>query len=132
MKAQCQCGQLEIELPGPSDAIVACHCTACQRRTGAPFGVLAYYPSAQILIRGASTRFTRTADSGDPFDSFFCPACGSTLYARTAKHPDKTGVAIGAIADPDYPAPVRSVWEDMRHNWVMIPGNIPHFPKGRS
>lgn len=132
MRAQCQCGGLTIDLPGPAEAVVACHCIACQRRSGSPFGVLAYYPAAELAISGAATRFERPTDEGNRFETFFCPRCGSTVYARTEKHPDMIGVAVGAIADPDYPAPARSVWEQSMHRWVRIPGEIAHFPRGRT
>ncbi len=48
MHAQCLCGQLSAELPGPIDQVVACHCTACQRRSGSPFGTIAYYPQGDV------------------------------------------------------------------------------------
>jgi hypothetical protein len=37
------------------------------------------------------------------------------------------GVAVGALADPEYPAPVRSVFEQSKHNWVQIDGAVEHF-----
>lgn len=131
MIARCQCGQLQARLPGPAEA-VACHCTACQRRSGSPFGVIAYYPDAQVSVTGTGTVYLRPADSGAPFETTFCPVCGTTLYVRTGRHRDMIGIPVGTIADPAYPAPVRSVWEETRHDWVTIPGAIPHFPRGRS
>lgn len=133
MRAECQCGQLAVALPedGPAPAVVACHCRACQRRTGAPFGVLAYHPADTLTITGEATRFARDTASGGVFESFFCPRCGTTVYARAAKHPAMLGVAVGAIADPDFPPPVRSVWEERMHHWVSIPGGIEHFARGR-
>lgn len=132
MKAQCQCGQLMVELSGFEPAVVACHCIACQRRSGSPFGVLAYYPADQLAISGESTRYERATDEGNAFESFFCPFCGSTVLARTAKHPAMLGVAVGSIADPSFRRPDRSVWEETMHDWVTIPGDIPHFPRGRT
>jgi hypothetical protein len=132
MKAECQCGQLSVALPGPSAAVVACHCIDCQRRSGSPFGVLAYYPADQLVIAGEAKRFERPTATGGVFASFFCPACGSTVYAKAAKHPTLIGVAVGAIADPGFPAPVRSVWEQSMHPWAALAGDIQHFPQGRS
>jgi hypothetical protein len=131
MRAQCQCGQLTVELPGPSPAVVACHCIACQRRSGSPFGVLAYYPEDLLTVAGEGKRFERATDEGSRFETVFCPECGSTVYARTAKHPSMIGVAVGAIADRTFPAPVRSVWEESMHHWVTVPGEVQHFAKGR-
>src|SRR5262245_7607374 len=131
MRAECQCGHLSIELPGLTPAVVACHCRDCQRRSGSPFGVLAYYPTDQITIVGEAKRFERPTAGGNVFETFFCPNCGSTVYARAGKHPTLIGVAVGAVADPSFQAPVRSVWEQSMHHWVTIPGEVQHFPRGR-
>ena len=132
MKAQCQCGQLSVEAAGPSPAVVMCHCTACQRRTGSPFGLVGYYPESALTLAGEATRYARAADSGTDFESFFCPRCGATVYMRAGKHPGLIGVAVGAFADPDHPPPVRSVWEEGRHGWVVVPDGAQHFLKGRT
>jgi hypothetical protein len=131
MRAQCQCGQLAVALPGPTAAVVACHCIACQRRSGSPFGVLAYYPEDQLALSGKATRYVRATEAGNAFETFFCPTCGSTVYARAGKHPTMIGIAVGAIADPDFPAPVRSVWEQSMHKWVTIAGAVEHFARAR-
>jgi hypothetical protein len=112
--------------------VVICHCAACQRRTGSPFGLVGYYPEAALTLAGNATRYARAAASGLDFETFFCPGCGSTVYMRAGKHPGLIGVAVGAFADPDYPPPVRSVWEEGLHRWVALPDGIQRFPQGRS
>ena len=34
--------------------------------------------------------------------------------------PDHLAVAVGAFADPGFPAPSVSVWESRRHGWVTV------------
>ena len=131
MKASCQCGQLTASLPGPTEQIVACHCIDCQRRTGSPFGVIAYYPAEQAMLSGNAQEYTRITDAGNRFTNGFCPQCGSTVWCRMEGKPDYIGITIGAIAEPDYPPPVRSVWEQSMHQWVAMAGEIAHFPRGR-
>jgi hypothetical protein len=41
--AHCCCGALRVEASADPDAVVACHCGECQRRTGSVFGVGAYF-----------------------------------------------------------------------------------------
>lgn len=132
MKAECQCGKLSVGLSGPTPGVVACHCVDCQRRSGSPFGVLAYYAADRLTITGEAKRFVRPTASGGVFESYFCPDCGSTVYVKASQHPTLIGVAVGAIADPAYPAPVRSVWEQSTHRWVVLPEEVQHFPRGRS
>ena len=131
IEARCQCGQLRATVAGPSEALVVCHCSACQRRSGAPFGVLAYYPATEVTITGEATRFSRDTDAGREYVTGFCPACGTSLYGFTASMPERIGIATGAFEPADQPAPHRSVWEENRHSWVAMPANIPRFPKGR-
>lgn len=120
--ARCNCGAVSLSLPGPSRLVVACHCIDCQRRTGAPFGVGAFYAAEVVTISGAPKEYVREAASGGTVHNFFCPDCGSTVYWKADNLPAMIGVAIGAIAAADNPAPVRSVFEQSKHAWVEIPG----------
>jgi hypothetical protein len=128
VEARCSCGAVKLSLPDqPSRIIVACHCIDCQRRTGAPFGVGAYYPAYVVSISGNSKEFTHAAASGGEIQNYFCPQCGSTVYWKVTNLPGMIGVAVGAMADPNYPAPVISVFEESKHDWVQIDGAVKHF-----
>ena len=128
--ARCSCGALSLTLTGPSALVVACHCLDCQRRTGAPFGVGAFYPVDAVAVSGTPREFIRTAASGGTVRSYFCPNCGSTVYWMADRLPSMIGVAVGALADPTYPAPVRSVFERSKHPWVRIEGAVDHLQQG--
>ena len=121
MKATCQCGQLSVTAPGPSRLVIVCHCSYCQRRSGSPFGTLAYYPREKLTITGQASRFERPTASGGITETFFCPTCGSTMYVRVGKQPAMLGIPVGAFANPQYPAPMLSAWEQSKHDWVVIP-----------
>ena len=125
--ARCSCGALTLTLPGPSKWVVACHCLDCQRRTGAPFGVGAFYAVEAVAISGPAKEFSRDAASGGKVRSYFCPNCGSTVYWKADNAPSLVGVAVGALANPNYPAPARSVFEQSKHDWVRIEGAVEHF-----
>jgi hypothetical protein len=132
MKASCQCGKLTAEVADGAEAMtVLCHCLDCQRRTGSPFGMIAYFPRDAVTVSGEPREFTRPTDAGNSFTTGFCGECGSTLYAKASRVPEITGIAVGAFADPAFPAPVRSVYERSRHDWVPLPEGIGHHPRGR-
>ena len=119
--AHCHCGQLRFATSGEPYAVVMCHCRACQQRTGAPFGVGAYFRLGDCHITGRSQSYTRIGSSGSGFENRFCPECGTTLYWLTPFHPDGIGIAAGTFDGDDLPAPSRSVWESERHHWVAVP-----------
>ena len=119
--AACNCGQLRLTCEGQPVRVSMCHCLQCQRRTGAVFGNQAWFQRQQITaISGDATEFTRLSDSGRSVTFRFCPVCGSTVYWEAEGFPNLIAVAVGAFADPDFPAPKHSVWERRRHRWVEI------------
>jgi hypothetical protein len=130
MRAQCQCGQLAAELPAKSLITIACHCVDCQRRTGAPFGVLAYYQCDQINVEGEAKSYKRISAEGNVVENYFCLTCGSTVFLNLGKQPGLIGIAIGAIADSAFQPPVWSVWEKSKHHWVEMSGKMQHFEQG--
>lgn len=116
--AACSCGNLRAICAGEPGRISMCHCLACQRRTGAPFGAQLRFQRERVTIEGRSTAFTRRADSGNSVTFHFCPDCGSTVYWELSGYSGLIAVALGMFADPSYPAPNISVWESMRHPWT--------------
>ena len=124
--ASCSCGQLSLVTSGEPVRISVCHCLACQRRTGSVFGEQARFPAQAVVVQGSSTQYVRTADSGNEITYHFCPACGSTVYYHMKKQPDLVAVPVGAFADPAFPAPKVSVYEERKHEWVTMPPNVEH------
>ena len=116
--AQCACGALRLTCREPPHLIALCHCSACQRRTGAPFGANAFYPANCVEISGTATEYIRSADSGRKVRTYFCPTCGSTIYWKADILPSWIGVAVGSFADPTFAPPTMSVFEQTKHEWV--------------
>ncbi len=129
-EAACACGKLRIRLAGAPQIVSSCHCLACQRRTGAIFGSTSFFGESQIVsTEGDRRAFRRQGDSGTWLAFQFCPTCGSTVFWESEGLPDMVSVAVGAFADPGFPAPVRTVWTTTKHGWLPFPANIPHHPK---
>jgi hypothetical protein len=38
-------------------------------------------------------------------------------------------ISVGAFADPNFPMPMRSIWEQSQHPWVAFNQEIGHFPE---
>jgi hypothetical protein len=88
------------------------------------FGVQARFPREAVTsIEGRSTQFVRVGDSGNPVTFHFCPVCGSTVYYELSAVPGFIAVTVGAFADPHFPAPKISVYEQRRHSWAL-PGDL--------
>ncbi|HUA78765.1 MAG TPA: GFA family protein [Dyella sp.] len=126
--ASCVCGQLRIDVQGETLGAGVCHCLACQQRTGSVFAALAGY-AAPFTVHGAATDYVRTGDQGTAFRFRFCPVCGSTVFHTVEGNDAFVMVAVGAFADPDFPAPQDSVYECRRHAWVQLPAGVVRYEK---
>ncbi len=105
-----------------------CHCLACQRRTGSSYGYQARFPAQSVTISGQSKQFIRHADEDAEIRrSNFCPDCGSTVFFTNGASEELIAIPVGAFADPDFPPPQISVWEERKHGWVMVPDQIEHI-----
>jgi hypothetical protein len=118
--ANCACGRLRAHCSGEPLSVSLCHCLECQRRTGSSYGVAAFFDKDAVRIEGESTVFERPSDSGYPVVHHFCSRCGSTVFWYPLRKPDVVAIAVGAFADPRFPAPSKAVYDHHRHSWVTI------------
>lgn len=125
--ASCSCGQLTASTSAEPIRISVCHCLACQRRTGSVFAAQARFPASSVAIAGASTTFVRVGDGGGSCTFHFCPTCGATVYYTCKGGEDNIAIPVGAFADPGFPAPTFSVYEERMHSWVEMPADIEHM-----
>jgi hypothetical protein len=122
--ASCCCGQLRIEVRGEPRGVGVCHCLACQQRTGSVFAALAGF-APPYTVTGRATEYVRTGDQGARFRFRFCPVCGSTVFhTEEGQEHRSVSVAVGAFADPAFPAPRVSVYASRRHPWVQLPPGV--------
>ncbi len=120
--ATCSCGQLTIRCTVEPTKVALCHCLACQKRTGSPYGIAAFFRRDMVEAAGRAQRYTRPSDNGHEVTFHFCPDCGATVYWEPQRKPDMIAVAVGAFADPAFPPPSQEVNVECRHPWVQSLG----------
>lgn len=123
--ATCSCGQLTLTVRGEPIRVSVCHCLACQRRTGSVFGAQARFPRSSVTISGRSTEYVRAGDEGSRVIFSSCPQCGATVqYSVEGDDEENISVPPGAFADPEFPVPSFSVYEERMHSWVSLPAGV--------
>jgi hypothetical protein len=74
-----------------------------------------------------SKEFVRVGDEGTQSTFRFCPECGSTVYYTAEGLEGFVAVPVGAFADPKFPSPTFSVYEERMHGWISMPPDIEHM-----
>jgi hypothetical protein len=92
------------------------------------FAALASF-AAPFKVSGEASEYLRTGDQGAQFLFRFCPVCGTTVFHTEVGYEESVSVAVGALADPTFPAPAVSVYDCRRHPWVQLPAGITSFEK---
>ena len=92
------------------------------------FAALAGF-AGPYTVTGTATEYVRSGDRGARFRFRFCPVCGTSLFHTEEGRDGSVSVAVGAFADPSFPAPRVSVYDSRRHPWVVLPPGTRAFPK---
>jgi len=85
--------------------------------------------SAPFNVSGTATEYVRVGDQGARFRFRFCPVCGTNVFHTEEGEDQSVSVAVGAFADPGFPAPRVSVYDSRRHPWVRLPAGTKTFDK---
>lgn len=128
----CLCGEIAFETDiDPNEARI-CHCTDCQRLSGAPFRVVVASAEADFrLLRGAPSIYVKTAESGHKRQQAFCGTCGSPLYATSDEAPGNRILRLraGVLDQHAQLVPHKQLWTQSALPWLPeLPGE--KHPKG--
>jgi len=88
------------------------------------FGAQARFAKEAVSITGTSKEFERTGDEKTKTTFRFCPNCGAPVYYTLSGIEGAVAIPVGAFADPSFPAPSFSVYEERMYGWVQMPSGI--------
>ncbi|MGD9479993.1 GFA family protein [Shinella sp. G-2] len=128
---QCHCGFVTYEAEIDPGAVSICHCADCQRLTGSPYRVTATVPRAAVHLTGNPPQlYTKTAENGRQRLQYFCPECGSPLFATgTGDDAETWGIRWGSINQRAHLRPVRQIWCASATDWFGETAALPGKPR---
>ena len=115
----CACGDVRFVALGSPYRVGICHCMDCRKHHGALFYAAAVFPRDGVKIDGAPHDYT---------GRFFCPRCGSSVFARSA---DEIEVHIGSLDTPDQLKPTYESWTIRRETWLPPFPHMKQYPRNR-
>lgn len=115
----CLCGKVRITASGQPDRVGVCHCLDCRKHHGALFYAAAVFPEDAVAVDGETRDFR---------GRHFCPACGSSVFARTG---NETEVHLGTLDSPDQLTPSYECWVERRESWLPEFAVEARYPRDR-
>ena len=130
LKGGCNCGQVRYEIKPTSTKLVVCHCTSCQKQSASAFGMAMIVPSDDVeLTAGKLKKWTRTADSGNLQDVFFCENCGTRIWHGNKENEASLKVRVGALDTPVDISQAVHIWTASKLPGVVLPDGVKSFPQ---
>ena len=121
MTGGCLCGKIRYTVSQPLQNIIACHCTHCQKASGAGASHNAVVPtSAVTFTSGQPKLFADTAQSGNTLNRYFCGDCGSPIYSHRATTPETLVVRAGTLDDSSAMKITMNIWTRSARPWAWI------------
>jgi len=121
--ATCRCGSVRAICTGEPLRVAVSHSPDSQRRSGSAFAVDARFAEDCVSIDGPTNRWSAPEGDGTRTTYHFCATCGSTLAYTNDARIGQVTIPVGAFADPRFPPPTVSDWEQTRQPWVAIIGD---------
>jgi hypothetical protein len=127
----CGCGVVRFEISEPLLGAAYCHCTRCQRRTGAGASATARAEPGSVTITQGEDALRWWAPEGGR-EKVFCAHCGSALFSRVPGTTDNTGVRLGAIDGDPGVRPDSHQFVAYAARWEPIPDDgLPRYLEAR-
>lgn len=107
----CRCGAVRLSATGHPLRVGICHCLDCRKHHGALFYAAAVFSKDKVSVTGEPRSYA---------GRFFCPNCGSPVFARSG---DEVEVHLGTLDAPSQLQPTYESWVIRREAW------LPEFPE---
>ena len=135
----CLCGAVRYQVTGKPVIVAHCHCTDCQKLSGAGHTTGAMYARADFTLTGPVADYKLTSNNGNEVTRVFCPTCGSPLFGRNSSAPEYLTIMLGTLDDASAFEPEVTVFARNRQPWDHMDETIVTFeeqpawkPKGES
>ena len=118
----CVCGAVRYRLGEEPLTLYACHCTDCQRHTGASFALsMIVRREAVQLLRGEPRAYVATVPGGPQRRGRFCGECATRMWGEPVRFPGILVLRPGTLDDTTWLDPVAHIWTRSAQPWVALP-----------
>ena len=129
LKGGCLCGYIRYQTTAVPFATEYCHCSMCQKTSGAPAMTWMDFNTAQVeWLQEKPTEY----ESSEFIRRGFCPKCGSSISFRDLRHLDYITLTINSLDDPNQVEPTRHIYIQDQMSWLRIQDEHPRFDQGPS
>ncbi len=121
----CACGHVRYEVIAEPLYVHCCHCTWCQRESGAAFALNAMVESNCInLLKTPPILIDTPSESGQGQKIARCPQCQVALWSHYGGLGELLSfIKVGTLDDPDTMPPDIHIFTQSKQDWIRLPAD---------
>src|SRR5687767_14132698 len=125
----CTCRTVRYRVLAPPLVVHCCHCTWCQRETGASFALNAMIESDLVLSLGHEPEIINTPTLSARGQSIARrPQCRVAVWSHySGSGPITKFVRVGTLDTPDLCPPDVHIFVGSKQSWVVLSADTPAF-----
>ncbi|MCG9712911.1 GFA family protein [Shewanella insulae] len=129
LQGGCLCGALRYKVSAAPFDSDYCHCSQCQKSTGAMAACWMDFKADQVSwLQGTPKEYA----SSDTIRRGFCQQCGTSISYRSTDYPDYYTLSIASLDDANAVAPRYHIYTDKQPDWLKIADDLPKYRQSRS
>ena len=123
----CTCGAVRYRVTRAPMFVHCCHCTWCQRETGASFALNALVEAEAVeRLRGMTETIDTPTASGRGQQIVRCAACRVAVWSNySAAGGAVRFVRVGTLDEPDRAPPDIHIFTSSKQRWIRLAGDVP-------
>lgn len=125
----CDCKKIRYKMTTKPLVVHCCHCTWCQRESGASFALNAMIETNQIQLLCDKPEIIHTpSNSGKGQKIHRCPECKIAVWSNYTGGGEKLSfVRVGTLDSPSQFPPDIHIFTSTKQPWVILDTNTPAF-----
>ena len=127
LEGGCACRAVRYRMLTRPLFVHCCHCTWCQRETGASFALNAMIESDRVeMLQGEVAVVDTPSNSGKGQRIARCPSCRVAVWSNYGGAGDKVRfVRVGTLDHPERCPPDIHIYTSTKQPWVVLPEGTP-------
>ena len=123
----CTCGEVRYRLSRRPLFVHCCHCSWCQRETGASFALNALIEAEEVtVLKGKTETISTPSSSGRGQKIVRCANCRIALWSNYSGAGDTVRfVRVGTLDNPDLFPPDIHIFTSSKQAWVQLAEGVP-------
>ena len=120
----CLCGELGFTAQLPALWVAHCHCSLCQKNSGAAFVTWAGFKENEVQIIDINKNLKWFSATENAYRGF-CNQCGSTLFFKSLRWPGELHIPVVNIHQILDLEPQAHVNWSSHQSWIHIADDLP-------